>query len=829
MKQHLLGLGGICASAAIALVAMEPAIAQAQVTGVSVTPTNSGMTLILETQSGDRPQIFVIEQENELVADLIDTRLRLPEEGGFRQDNPSPGIASVIVTPLDSNSTRIIVTGLTGAPSGEVFQQDPRGIVFNYQAPPGNYASPPPPVPTPLTQTPVAPATQPPIPQQPVAQVPLRTNPDVLVPNPNITIEGNPNASISPINPVPPSLPRAVPPPIGDIAISTIDPSASVINMGTAERVPRLVLKDAPVEDVLALLARAAGLNLAFFEGGRGEEDEGMTQLTISLDVENESVQDVFNNVLRLTGLEANREGTTIVVGSNLPDAARNMVSRTLRLNQTPLLVARDFLVSQGAETIEVQTRTQIQSQSLGPNTDPIVSQNTQTQVELLAADTTEERYEGFAPLPLRGLLFSVARRGTGAVEVGNELTLVGDPRQVEVATALLTQLEARRPQVAVNVKIVDVNLLNEDTFNSSFSFGIGDTFVTVDGGNAVVNFGGTNPPSATTSSNGLFGRPVINNPFGGSDPFLDLADPALVPGGTPGTIFVDPDGNIFTQPAGVGQTPRPISPVSEDPFTPGFTDFDPSTNNVVTQTRNDDGTITTDTTLGENATLEFSLPSLFEFPTRFLSTLQAQVVSGNAKILTDPTLVIQEGQTANVNLTQQVVQRVNIDIVSTDAGERESQEVEFADVGLQLAVTVNRIDDNGFVTVDVEPTVSSPVSTQDLGAAGEVTLVQSRSVDSGLIRMRDGQTLILSGIIQDSDRTTVSKVPILGDLPLIGALFRNTSTQNNRSEVIVLLTPNIIRDTEFSTFGYGYTPGPEVQEVLQQNGQNYFSPTAPR
>lgn len=833
VKQHLLGLGGICASAAIALVAMEPEIAQAQVTGVSVTPTNSGMTLILETESGDRPQIFVIEQDNELVADLIDTRLRLPQEGGFRQDNPSPGIASVVVTPLDSNSTRIIVTGLTGAPSGEVFQQDPRGIVFNYQAPPGNYASPPPPAPTPMTPAPVAqpPVTQPPVAQSPatqppVAQVPLRSNPDVLVPNPSITIEGDPATSISPINPVPPSLPRAVPPPIGDIAISTIDPSASVISMGTAERVPRLVLKDAPVEDVLALLARAAGLNLAFFEGGGGEDDEeGMAQLTISLDVENESVQDVFNNVLRLTGLEANREGTTIVVGTNLPDAARNVVSRTLRLNQTPLLVARDFLVSQGAETVEVQLRQQIQSQSLGANVDPIVLQSTQTQVELLAADTTEEPYEGFAPLPLRGLLFSIARRATGAVEVGNEITLVGDPRLVEIATALITQLETRRPQVAVNVKIVDVNLLNEDTFNSSFSFGIGDTFVVGDRGSAVVNFGGTPPArSANVQSSTVSSPPVIPNPFTG-DPFLreDFFSPSRRP-------IPDADSPF-------GEGGRPTDPDVIE-FTPG----DAATSELVEMPLIDP--VTGQQIIGDNGEpltffervvtpgtpdeFTFSLPSLFQFPDRFLLQLDAQVVSGNAKILTDPTLVIQEGQTANVNLTQQVVQRVNIDIITTDAGERESREVEFADVGLELAVTVNRIDDNGFVTLDVEPTVSSPSGDVDLGD-GEFTLIQRRTVDSGLIRMRDGQTLILSGIIQDSDRTTVTKVPILGDLPLIGALFRGSETTNTRSEVIVLVTPNVMRDTEFSTYGYGYTPGPEVQEVLERNGQNYLSPTAPR
>jgi type IV pilus assembly protein PilQ len=87
------------------------------------------------------------------------------------------------------------------------------------------------------------------------------------------------------------------------------------------------------------------------------------------------------------------------------------------------------------------------------------------------------------------------------------------------------------------------------------------------------------------------------------------------------------------------------------------------------------------------------------------------------------------------------------------------------------------------------------------------------------LIRLRDGQTLILSGIIQDQDRTTVSKLPILGDIPLLGALFRKTNRQNERREVIVLLTPQIMDDSERSSYGYNYTPSPQIRQVLERRG----------
>jgi type IV pilus assembly protein PilQ len=197
---------------------------------------------------------------------------------------------------------------------------------------------------------------------------------------------------------------------------------------------------------------------------------------------------------------------------------------------------------------------------------------------------------------------------------------------------------------------------------------------------------------------------------------------------------------------------------------------------------------------------------------------LTAQVTSGNAKILTDPTLIVQEGQTANVNLTQEVVGNITLRITDTVGGTRTEKTLDKQKVGLTLNVKIERIDDNGFVSLSVGPTVNSPTGSEDTGN-GRISLVAERSIQSGLIRLRDGQTLILSGIIQDQDRTTVSKLPILGDIPLLGALFRKTNRQNERREVIVLLTPQIMDDSERSSYGYNYTPSPQIRQVLERRG----------
>lgn len=72
---------------------------------------------------------------------------------------------------------------------------------------------------------------------------------------------------------------------------------------------------------------------------------------------------------------------------------------------------------------------------------------------------------------------------------------------------------------------------------------------------------------------------------------------------------------------------------------------------------------------------------------------------------------------------------------------------------------------------------------------------------------MRDGQTLILTGVISDFDVAEVSKWPILGDLPFIGQFFRASANNREKRELVIMVTPRIINDTEGGTYGYGYQP----------------------
>ncbi|MEH2379247.1 MAG: AMIN domain-containing protein [Nostoc sp.] len=798
MKQ-LHGNSFILGATAFVFLAAQPVWAQiTQITDVKLNPVDGGIKVVLKTSSGSRPQVFTTKRGKALVADIINTQLRLPQGKSFRQDSPAPGIASVEVSQLDANSIRVMVTGSNDTPSSQPVVRSLNGITLSFSPSAGTTVS----VPTPTAPTSTAPpATTP---------VQLGQKPSVLVPNPQITIDGQPAQAAGPGQPVsqgPPFLPRAIAPPVGDIAISNTDASPSTIDLGTQERVPRLVLRDAPVREVLSLLARAAGLNLAYIEGQQAAAGQATSQ-TISLDIENEPVQDVFNYVLRLSGLEANRSGRTVFVGVKLPNATRDMVMRSLRLNQVSVGVALNFLVALGAESAVSRERqvTSVDAVPVGSGAAPITKTQTTTETRV---ETQRVSFTDSSPL-LRGLQVLGEERT-------NAITLIGAPRLVEMAIAQLTQLDIRRRQVVVNVKIIDVNLNNTQDYNTSFSFGIGNNYFTSDGGAASLNFGGSRPATSSEVTNSVTATPTITNPITGT-PFLNTNGTFTVPNGGSGVRVIQ-DGVLTQNTPGDATFLQPISPANSNPTTPGLTTFTPGTPDTVTITTDPlTGRQTSAYAQGTRASAGFSLPSLYQFPKRLLTSLQAQVTNGNAKILTDPTLIVQEGQQALINLTQEVVGNITLQTTDTSGGSRTERTIQKQNVGLTLNVKIERIDDNGFVSLSVAPTVSAPSGTADTGN-GSITLVSQRSLTSGLIRLRDGQTLILSGIIQDQDRSTISKIPILGDLPLIGALFRKTSRSNQRNEVIVLLTPQIMDDSQNSSYGYNYTPSPEVRQILERRG----------
>jgi type IV pilus assembly protein PilQ len=688
---------------------------------------------------------------------------------------------------------------------------------------------------------------------------------------------------------VPPFQRRPVPAPVGDISVSNTFLRPDIVDLSSAARVPRLSLKEAPVREVLSIIARTAGLNVAFADDTSQQSatpaqpgtpgQTGGVNSRITLDIENETAQEVFNSVLRLSGLDANRIGRTVFVAAKLPFNLKNTITRTFRMNQITVGEASAFLASLGAERSINRKRPipGVQTAQLGTASQAIVNVETETVPVLESVQANASSL-----LPLKGLQV-VAEERT------NSITMVGSPGLVEYGAAQLARIDARKRQVAVNVRIVDVNLIASQRVGSSSSFGINDTFFNINQGVATLNFGEVAPPGpAGVAGANPFGRPIVENPLAGTPLFQNPTGTALVRdpvtgqfvrtnANQPGSVF-SPDGNPLT-PGISGITPQQLPAAGVQPYTPKIL-INPANGQPVIDTSGSAGVVgrpatyylnpggvinanlpginpafktgpfantpllldpisgqpvastaavaaaapnpnVLQDTIGQAAQFAFSLPSIFQYPKQFLSQLEATIQNGHAKVLTDPTLTVQEGEEASVSLTEDVNGGLIREFQNINGQTLSTERIDIKKAGVTLNVKVDRVDENGFVNMSVSPKVSAIAnvqSVQQLGATNQVAFLSERALNSGNIRLRDGQTLILSGVIRDSDRETVSKVPFFGDLPIIGALFRSTTTANTRNEVIIIVTPRIINDGDTANWGYNYQPGPEAQKILDSN-----------
>ncbi|HLK12645.1 MAG TPA: pilus assembly protein N-terminal domain-containing protein [Candidatus Binatia bacterium] len=170
-----------------------------------------------------------------------------------------------------------------------------------------------------------------------------------------------------------------------------------------------------------------------------------------------------------------------------------------------------------------------------------------------------------------------------------------------------------------------------------------------------------------------------------------------------------------------------------------------------------------------------FQLPE--EDITGFIQALQ---VEGLATVLAQPKLVAMSGQ----NAVFQVGGEIPIRIVSGFAAD-----VEYKPFGT-LVNFVPRVADDGAITLTVTPEVSQPDFTNQV--EGVPTFRTRRASTSA--RLHDGQTLVIGGLLENDRQETVSGVPYLQDIPWLGYVFRKTSYTNNLTELLVVVTPRLVK-----------------------------------
>jgi type IV pilus assembly protein PilQ len=409
-----------------------------RITDIRLVPHGNRMRLEIQTTGGARPQVFFTQQGRSWIGDIANAQLDRGQ-GRYRQDSPLPGVRFIEAKQIGSDSVRVEIAGVAAAPQGLLAQRSPTQLVFEFEglpsalpapvaaapsqevvpnqpasptraqpgAPPATPASSPAAQNSPSPR--VAAATPQPLAQNSPSSPPAQTAPTPQPASPRPVISQVPSVGQLNQPQLPPgSLPtgspfqgRAVAPPAGDIAIGTILPDPPPIDLGSTAKIS-LTLKDAPVGDVLSLLARRAGLNVVL--------NDVPPDLTISLDVQDSPLQETFNYILRLKQLQAQRRGQTVFIGKTLPGVAGVLV-RNYRLNQA---VATKELV---------------------------------------------ERLKGVLDAVAPGAQFFEDPRT-------NSITVVGTPQQQDIIAAQIAQLDVRRRQVLISVRAVDIRLSNNESLS---------------------------------------------------------------------------------------------------------------------------------------------------------------------------------------------------------------------------------------------------------------------------------------------------------------------------------------------------------------------------
>jgi general secretion pathway protein D len=176
--------------------------------------------------------------------------------------------------------------------------------------------------------------------------------------------------------------------------------------------------------------------------------------------------------------------------------------------------------------------------------------------------------------------------------------------------------------------------------------------------------------------------------------------------------------------------------------------------------------------------------------------TLRALETQGKLNILSRPYILTSNNQTATINVGEEVPFIRNT--TYTETGQTRNT-IEYEDIGIILEVTPS-INPEGLVIMDVKPEISAITGiTVPISETVDAPVFAKRSAESR-VAIRDGQTIVIGGLVQDKETESIKKVPLLGDIPLLGLLFQRRETEKQKTELLIFLTPHVaMKDMELN------------------------------
>jgi MSHA type pilus biogenesis protein MshL len=176
---------------------------------------------------------------------------------------------------------------------------------------------------------------------------------------------------------------------------------------------------------------------------------------------------------------------------------------------------------------------------------------------------------------------------------------------------------------------------------------------------------------------------------------------------------------------------------------------------------------------------------------------LDAMSKQGKIDILSSPKISTLNNQPAVIKVaTEDVYWEREFAYTAGDGGEvRGSSRPRWITIGIILKVTP-QIGSDGLITLDIHPSVTEKVG-ESVSPEGDVAPILDVREANTVARVRDGQTIIIAGLLKKSEITEVTSVPFLGKIPVLGALFRRTVKEKKKTELVIMFTPTIVVGNE--------------------------------
>lgn len=182
----------------------------------------------------------------------------------------------------------------------------------------------------------------------------------------------------------------------------------------------------------------------------------------------------------------------------------------------------------------------------------------------------------------------------------------------------------------------------------------------------------------------------------------------------------------------------------------------------------------------------------------RFQLLVNALAKENKINILSTPRILVLDNKEATIQIGTEVptVSGEITTALNNAQTPAVSRSIQYRNTGTILRVRPT-INTEGFLILDISQEVSD--AQQNTTSGIDSPIILTRRINTSVV-VENGQTLVLGGIMSESKGTTQSKIPILGDIPILGYLFRNTSIGKTKTELVIMITPFVIKDTEIAS-----------------------------